>query len=120
LKAYIAVMKLAKTSAGPFSAIGKNPAVDKLVLATINAPYKRDISAAALCDCLANAELGPWPVHVATFFTDINPDLVFSFAASHDISKSALAKAYFAMKTATGECNPDLEAKLAPLGTVAP
>src|SRR6266849_4653319 len=108
-------MQSAKTSASSLIATEK-PAVDKLVLATVNAPYKRDITAAALCDCLANADLGLWPVHVATFFTDINPDLVFGFAASHGISESALANAYLAMKSATGECNPDLEAKLAPLG----
>jgi hypothetical protein len=113
-------MKLEKTNADAFSATGKAPMVDKLVLSTVNAPYKRDISAAALSECLANAELGIWPVHVATFFTDVNPDLVFRFAASHGISNSDLAKAYLAMKTETGERNQDLEAKLVPLGTVAP
>ena len=112
-------MKLAKADTSTFSATGKTPAVDKLVLATVNAPYMRDISAAALSECLANADLGIWPVHVATFFTDVDTDLVFRFAASHGISKSELANAYLAMKAQTGERNPALEAELVPLGTAA-
>ena len=113
-------MKLAKTNTRTLRAAGKTSAVDKLVLATVNAPYKRDISAAALSECLVDAELGNWPVHVATFFTDVDADLVFRFAALHGISKSGLAKAYFAMRAETGEHNPDLEAELVPLGTAAP
>jgi len=117
LKDYIVFMKLTKRDTG---SSGKPLAVDRLVLATVNAPYKRDITVGALSKCLANAELDDWAVHVATFFTDVTPDLVFSFAASHGISKPALAKAYLAMKTATGECNRNLEAKLVPVGTAAP
>jgi hypothetical protein len=94
-------------------------AVDKLVLATVNAPFKRDISAATLHECIAQAELGAWPVHVATFFTDVSPHLVLSFAAGHGISKSKLAEAYVVMKTKTGERNLDLESDLVPLATFA-
>jgi hypothetical protein len=86
--------------------------VDTLVLATVNAPYKRTIDATALSDCLARAEMGHWAVHVATFFTDVRTHLIFSFAASHGISKSRLAEAYLAMAAATGARNPDLEAEL--------
>ncbi len=93
--------------------------MDKLVLATVNAPYKRDISAAALKDCLANAELDVWPVHVATFFTDVSPDLIFGFAAAHGVTKHQLARAYWAMQAKTGERSPDLEAKLVPLARAA-
>jgi hypothetical protein len=92
-------------------------AVDKLVLATVNAPFKRDISAAALQECIAQAEISKWPVHVATFFTDVSPRLVLSFAAGHGISKSKLAEAYVVVKTKTGERNPDLESELVPLAT---
>ena len=90
-------------------------AVDKLVLATVNAPYKRDISATILQECIANAEFDEWLVHVATFFTDVAPDLVFAFASSHGISKLKLAQAYLVMKTKTGERNPNLEGELPPL-----
>lgn len=89
--------------------------MDGLVLATVNAPYKRDISAAALQECIAKASLNGWPVHVATFFTDVDPFLVFQFADTHGISKSKLAKAYMVMKASTGEHNPDLETELVPL-----
>jgi PHD/YefM family antitoxin component YafN of YafNO toxin-antitoxin module len=105
------VRELAKTSAragpGPDA-----PAVDKLVLATVNAPYKRSIDAAALRACLAGRDLDPWLVHVATFFTDVAPELVLEFAERHGISRSALAKAYRAMTRKTGERNPHLEAAL--------
>ena len=94
-------------------------AVDKLVLATVNAPYKREISASVLKNSLLRAEPDDWLVHVATFFTDVNPDLIFGFADLHGISKSDLARAYLAMKTVTGEFNPDLEVRLVAMATVA-
>ena len=94
-------------------------AVDKLVLATINAPYKRTISAAELVNCIEQAKLGEWPVHIAAFFTEVSPSLVFRFAGDHGISKSKLAQAYLVMKTETGERNPDVENELGPLVTSA-
>jgi hypothetical protein len=101
------------------NAAGKVSAVDMLVLSTVNAPYKREITVSALEECLAKAEPGAWPVHVATFFTDVRPSLVFRFAESHGIGRSELAEAYSAMKTITGESNPELEAALVELATVA-
>ena len=92
-------------------------AVDKLVLATVNAPYKRSIDAKTLGNCLARLDLDPWLVHVATFFTDVAPDLVFKFANQHGISRSTLAKAYLAMKKKTGERNPNLETDLVPMAS---
>lgn len=97
----------------------QGPSVDQLVLATINAPYKRDISASRLAECLLKADAGGWLVHVATFFTDVRPALVLAFAASHGISRSKLAEAYSAIKTGTGERNVDLETVLEPMATVA-
>ena len=90
-------------------------AVDRLVLATVNAPYKRDIDVATLLRCIAEAKLDGWPVHVATFFTDLTPHLVLGFAGNHGISEAKLAEAYRAMKAETGEQNLDLEAELVPL-----
>lgn len=89
--------------------------VDKLVLATVNAPYKRDITASTLADCLLQAEAGDWLVHVATFFTDVSPTLIFTFAASHGIAMIKLAHAYSAMKSKTGEMNLALEGRLVSL-----
>ena len=66
-------------------------AVDKLVLATVNAPFKRDISAATLRECIAQAKIDEWPVHVAAFFTDVSPSLILDYAAFHGVpSRSSL------------------------------
>lgn len=90
--------------------------VDELVLSTVNASYRRTIDAAALAGCLAGAEAGKWPVHIATFFTEVSLDLVLSFAAVHGLSESQLVDAYSASKRRTGERNADLEARF---GSVA-
>jgi hypothetical protein len=87
-------------------------AVDGLVLGTVNSPYKRNITASILEACLKNAELGDWPVHVASFFTEVRPNLVLGFAALHGISNIKLAHAYLAMKSETGQSNPELETEL--------
>jgi hypothetical protein len=93
--------------------------VDRLVLARVNAPYKRVIGAQVLAECLTKADMGDWPVHIATFFTEVDPDLVFAFARTHGISKSQLAQAYFSTKQKSGEGNPDLEAKLGSMAAAA-
>jgi hypothetical protein len=98
------------------AAVDRRPdasAMDKLVLATVNAPYKRSIDAATLRNCLAKLDLDQWLVHVATFFTDVSPELVFEFANQHGISRSTLAKAYLAIKKKTGERSLYLETGLA-------
>jgi predicted transcriptional regulator len=51
-------------------------------------------------------------VHVATFFTDVRPELILKFARLHDVSRAALAQTYRTMKARTGESNPALEAAL--------
>ncbi len=106
------IRELTKAPAGPRLT---PDAVDKLVLATVNAPYKRSIDAATLQNCLAGLDLDRWLVHIATFFTDVAPGLVFKFADQHGISRSKLAKAYLAMRKRTGEQNPDLETDLVPV-----
>ncbi|MEJ2624879.1 MAG: hypothetical protein P8Z80_10150 [Pseudolabrys sp.] len=113
------IRELAEASVGVESGPGPDTSavdnLDKLVLATVNAPYKRNIDAATLRNCLAKADLDPWLVHVATFFTDVAPQLVLKFADLHGISKSKLAKAYLAMTRKTRERKPDLEASLVPM-----
>lgn len=86
--------------------------VAELVLGTTNAPYKRSITAAELARGLASGKSEPWTVHIATFFTDVKPELILKFAEMHGISKRVLASTYCAMKAATGEANPALEAVL--------
>jgi hypothetical protein len=91
-------------------------AIDMLVLATVNAPYRRSISAAALADSIASTDINEWLVHVANFFTSLRPALVFEFAASHGISNASVGRTYDAVSRATGMRNPDLEIAL---GSVA-
>lgn len=93
--------------------------MDKLVLSTVNAPYKRAISVVDLEECIEKINLDDWLVHIATFFTDVEPFLVLDFAAAHGISESKLAEAYWAVKVKTGEQNSDLESKLVPLASSA-
>lgn len=93
--------------------------VDKLVLSTINAPYKRDISTATLVECISNAKLAGWPVHVAAFFRDVSPSLILRFASVHGISKFELEHAYRVVTNETGERNPYLEAELVPMAASA-
>jgi excisionase family DNA binding protein len=83
--------------------------VEELVLGTTNASYKRSITATELARALASGKSEPWTVHVATFFTDVKPELVLKFAEMHGISRRALASSYRAVRAATGEANPALE-----------
>jgi hypothetical protein len=83
--------------------------LDELVLGTTNAPYRRSIGASELADRLKSADLGSWMVHLATFFTEVRPELVLLFAERHGISVRKLSSTYHAVKASTGEANPSLE-----------
>jgi hypothetical protein len=93
--------------------------IDDLVLGTTNAPYRRSIRAKELVDALRSGESGRWAVHVATFFTDVRPELVLRFAKLHGIPKRKLASTYDQVKAATGETNPSLEHLLEQLAPTA-
>lgn len=96
----------------PSSTHRSRSAVDALVLGTVNAPYKRSISAEELAQVLASGNLRNWLVHVATYFTDVRPTLVIEFADAHGIRYQTLEDVYFNVKRTTGERNLDLEAAL--------
>lgn len=108
---------------------GKNPhnvsiassaaAIDAIVLGTVNAPYKRSISAEQLADALASGKPAAWLVHVATFFTDVRPALIIDFAAAHDVPHPELVAAYAAVRQASGERNLSLETTLVALAQAA-
>ena len=93
--------------------------IDDLVLGTTNAPYRRSIRAKELVDALTLGESGQWTVHVATFFTDVRPELVLRFAKLHGIATRELVSAYGEVKEATGEANPALENLLEQLAPTA-
>lgn len=98
---------------------GPDQHVNDLVLGTTNAPYKKGISAAQLAKHLASGKPGPWIVHLATFFTDVRPELILKFATLHGVSRSSLAATYRAVKAATGEANLRLEAAFEQLAPAA-
>jgi hypothetical protein len=93
--------------------------IDNLVLGTTNAPYRRSIRTKQLVDALTSGESGAWTVHVATFFTDVRPELVLRFAKLHGIPPRKLTSAYGRIKEATGEANPALENLLEQLASAA-
>ena len=86
--------------------------VDAIVLGTINAPWKRSISAEDLITCVATTSLDVWLPHLAVFFTEVSCDLIIEFARFHDISTSQLSKCYRELKSRTGEHNDLLESRL--------
>ena len=93
--------------------------IDDLVLGTTNTPYRRSIRAKELVDALMSGESGRWTVHVATFFTDVRPELVLKFAELHGIPPRKLASTYAGVKAATGEANLALENLLEQLAPTA-
>src|SRR5947209_8396806 len=93
--------------------------IDDLVLGTTNAPYRRSIRAKELAEALASGLSGRWRVHIASFFTDVRPELVLRFAELHGIPRSRLASTYAEVKQATGEANPFLESLLDQLAPTA-
>lgn len=86
---------------------------DRLVLSTVNAPYRRHIDADALASCLRSGKWGDWVVHVATFFVDVRPELAIQFAGLHEIDLRTLARTYRSIRDETGERSPAFEAELA-------
>jgi hypothetical protein len=85
---------------------------DRLILSTVNGPYKRLIDAETLADCVRSANSGAWEVHVATFFVDVRPELIIAFAERHGIEVDALSQSYIKLRDRTGERSPALEAAL--------
>lgn len=93
--------------------------VDSLVLGTVNAPFKRSISASELAYALSSGNFDRWVVHVAAFFTDVRPSLVCNFAEVHGIPSKHLKSVYSKVKRTTGERNPDLEKTFVELARAA-
>jgi hypothetical protein len=93
--------------------------IDDLVLGTTNAPYRRSIDAKELVRALTSDRSGRNMVHIATFFTDVRPELVLKFARLHGVPKRKLAAAYGSVKKTTGEANPALESLLGRLAPTA-
>lgn len=76
---------------------------DALVLATVNAPFRRVLTAEQLAAAIRSPKGSEWIVHLATPYTDVRPQLVVEFAQRHGSDRAALAASYVAVRTATGE-----------------
>jgi hypothetical protein len=78
-----------------------------LVLVTVNAPHRRQLSASELASCLANHAVAKGvPGHMSTFFGEVDPPLQIEFASQFGISKSELAAAAKAFAAYSGESYP--------------
>lgn len=87
--------------------------VDRLVLGTVNGPWKRNIEADELAAAIVAGQgtrWNGWLVHVATFFCEVRQNLIWAFADQHGINSTTMQQRYHEMWTETGERNPDLEA----------
>lgn len=69
--------------------------VDALVLATVNASWRRAVGAPELVSCL-RGERGDhlWGEHVRTFFEDVPLEAIFRFMLAHDIPAARLLATY--------------------------
>jgi len=63
---------------------------------------------------LADGSVRLRAVDVRAAVGEVDVELILAFAGGHAISKQRLGEAYAAMKTKTGETNPEIEAALEP------
>jgi len=93
--------------------------LDELVLGTVNAPWKRMLTAEQLEQAVATGALGDFLPHLAILFTEVSPPLVVRFAAQHGISQAELSVAYERVKILTGAGNAALEGLIVSMGKAA-
>ncbi len=78
-----------------------------LVLTTVNAPYRRQLSAQELADCLRDgAAARALPGHMSSFFGEVEPALQVAFAESFGVSSAELSAAAKAFAAYSGETYP--------------
>ncbi|MFB6451395.1 helix-turn-helix domain-containing protein [Bradyrhizobium tunisiense] len=106
------VTKAEKSGQSSSSRAFRSSDIDQLVLGTTNAPYRRTMSATDLVARITSRDWRNWIAHVATFFTEVRPELILKFAQRHAIPIEDLAASYESMKSATGESSPALESAL--------
>ena len=78
-----------------------------LVLATVNAPYSKQLDAHQLAHCLQDqAAAKAVPGHMSAFFGEVDPALQLGFAALFGISELQLKTAAKAFASYSGESYP--------------
>lgn len=83
--------------------------VDGLVMGTVNAPWKRTLTADQLALAVTQSQTSQYLPHLATFFGEVSSELVLAFASGHDIAPEVLSTTYQRVKRLTGEANTSLE-----------
>jgi hypothetical protein len=79
----------------------------ELVLATVNAPHARKLTAPELAHCLLDPEAAKLvPGHMSSFFGEVRPALQIGFANMFNITESQLAAAAKAFAVYSGESYP--------------
>lgn len=92
--------------------------IDRLVLNTVNAPWRRRIDAASLAGCLmGGAGLQGWSEHVRTFFEDVPREAMLRFMVAHQLDPRAVLETYRVLTT--GAADAGLAEWLAELATAA-
>ena len=82
-------------------------ATTDLVLATVNAPYTRQVSAQELANCLRDHDTAKaMAAHMSSFLGDVQPDLQVEFAKEFDVSRAQLAAAARAFAAYSGGSFP--------------
>jgi hypothetical protein len=78
-----------------------------LVLATVNAPYSKQLSAQELAHCLMDqAAAQAAPGHMSSFFGEVDPALQAAFASLFGIGEQQLMHAVKAFAAFSGESYP--------------
>jgi hypothetical protein len=78
-----------------------------LVLATVNAPYREQLDAQGLADCLLDpAAARTVPGHMSSFFGEVKPELQLEFAKTFNITEAQLVAAAKAFAAYSGESYP--------------
>ena len=78
-----------------------------LVLTTINAPHRRQLTAEELAHCLRDHDAAKAaPGHMSSFFGEVEPELQLEFAHLFNITDAALIAAAKAFALYSGESYP--------------
>jgi hypothetical protein len=82
----------------------KNPA---LILTTVNAPYRKQLEAQELANCLLDPTAAKGlPGHMSSFFGEVTPDQQIAFAHLFNITTEQLVAAAKAFAAYSGESYP--------------
>lgn len=91
-----------------------NSRTERLILGTVNAPWKRQIDGKTLAALIVSGNPGDWLPHLATFFSEVRAALIWDFAKDHGITDDVILSSYRVVRDLSGEVNPDFEEASAP------